>query len=216
MTAVDRLTGVLEEFADKARAERVMLGDMIVALGEGSYGFICLLISLPFLIPVSLGPISTAAGAAFLVLGWQMLRGRTAPWLPRRLAAVTLGPRQVELMLGAGRRVLRWCQVISSPQRLEPWIDGRRGLALAGWLVILGGILIAVPLPGLPLTNTIPALSIIFACVALLERDGLMLLVALFWLVVTLVYFAVIAWILYFVGRQAFEWLQDYLPAWLL
>ncbi|MFB9069141.1 exopolysaccharide biosynthesis protein [Pseudofulvimonas gallinarii] len=215
MTAVDRLTGVLEEFVEKARLERVMLGDMLAAIGDGGYGFICLLISLPFLIPVSLGPISTAAGAAFLILGWQMIRGRQSPWLPQRIAALTLGPRQVELMLGACRRVLRWCRKISRP-RLESWVEGRRGLAFAGWLIVLGGILIAVPLPGLPLTNTIPALSIIFACVALLERDGLMLLFALFWLIVTLVYFAVIGWILYFVGMQAFEWLKDYLPSWLL
>ncbi len=43
-----------------------------------------------------------------------------------------------------------------------------------------------------------------------------MLLFSFFWLIVTLVYFAVIGWILYFVGMQAFEWLKDYLPSWLL
>lgn len=215
MSSIDQLTAALADCAERAKAGPLSFGELIAGIGDRSYAFICLLISLPFLIPISLGPISTAAGVAFLTLGWQMIRGRQTPWLPKKLADARLGERQLGLMLGACVRVLRVCRRISR-ERLTAWVDGRRGLAIAGWLIILGGILIAVPLPGLPLTNTIPALSIIFACVALIERDGLMLLVSIFWLIATIVYFAIIAWILIYVGAQAFEWLKDYLPSWLL
>jgi hypothetical protein len=215
MSSIDRLMTALGECAERAKSQPLSFGELIGSIGDRSYAFICLLISLPFLIPVSLGPISTAAGAAFLTLGWQMIRGRETPWLPKKLADAQLGERQLGLMLGACRRVLAVCSKLSR-ERATGWVEGRRGLAFAGWLIIAAGILIAVPLPGLPLTNTIPALCIIFACVALLERDGLMLLVSLFWLVATLVYFAVIGWILYYVGAHAFEWLKDYLPSWLL
>lgn len=215
MTSIDRLTVALATCAQRAKTEPLSFGELIAEIGDRSFGFICLLIALPFLIPVSLGPISTAAGAAFLTLGWQMVRGRETPWLPARLAAVKLSERQIELMLGACRRILNLCRQISH-ERLAHWTEGDRGLALAGWLIILGGILIAVPLPGLPLTNTVPALTIIFACVALLERDGAMLLFSLFWLIVTLAYFALIGYILYYFGSQAFDWLKDYLPSWLL
>lgn len=215
MSSIDRLTDVLSGCVERAKAGPLRFGDVLEEIGEGSFGFVCLLISLPFLIPVSLGPISTAAGAAFLTLGWQMVRGRRSPWLPKRLADLKLSQRQLELMLGASRRVLGWCRKISRERRTH-WVDGQRGMTLAGWLIILGGILIAVPLPGLPLTNTIPALSVIFACVALLERDGLMLLFAFFWFIATLVYFAIIGYIIYYFGTQAFAWLKDYLPSWLL
>lgn len=215
MTPTEVLTQALADCAARAREQPVTFGELAGRIGDGSFAFVCLLISLPFLIPISLGPISTAAGAAFLVLGFQMIRGRESPWLPRRLAEAKLGARHIELMQGAAQRVLRVSQRIAQP-RWPGWIDGRRGLVLAGWLIVLGGILIAVPLPGLPLTNTIPALSVIFACLALLERDGLMLLIAFGWFVATLAYFALIGYLLYVVGMQAFDWLRDYLPDWLL
>lgn len=215
MTSIDRLTVALANCAQRAKAGPLSFGEVIAEIGDRSFAFICLLIALPFMIPVSLGPISTIGGAAFATLGWQMIRGRDTPWLPKRLAAVTLTERQIELMLSACRRVLNVCRKISG-ERFTSWIDGERGLAFAGVMIIIAGILIAVPLPGLPLTNTIPALCVIFACVALLERDGLMLLVALFWLVATIVYFTVIGYILYYFGSQAFDWLKDYLPSWLL
>jgi hypothetical protein len=215
MSTIDRLTVALATCAQRARTEPLTFGQIVAEIGDRSFGFICLLIALPFLIPVSLGPISTAAGVAFLTLGWQMVRGRDTPWLPRRLADITLSERQINLMIGSCQRILRWCRSISR-ERLTAWIEGDRGLALAGWLVIVGGILIAVPLPGLPLTNTIPALAVIFACVALLERDGLMLLVSAGFVLLSVVYFALIGYLLYRFGAHAFDWVRDYLPSWLL
>lgn len=213
--SIDRLTVALADCAQRAKVASLSFGEVIAEIGDRSFAFICLLIALPFLIPVSLGPISTIGGAAFVALGWQMMRGREVPWLPRRMANITLSERQIELMLGACRRVLGICRKISR-ERLVAWVDGRAGPAFAGLMIILAGVLIAVPLPGLPLTNTIPALCVIFSCVALLERDGLMLLFALFWLLATFVYFAFIAYVLYYFGSQAFDWLKDYLPSWLL
>lgn len=215
MTSIDRLTVALATCAQRAKTGPLAFGELVEEIGDRSFAFICLLIALPFLIPVSLGPISTIGGIAFITLGWQMIRGRDTLWLPRRMADIRLSERQIGLMQGACRRVLSVCGKISRV-RLTAWVDGRFGLAFAGWMMILSGLLIAVPLPGLPLTNTLPALCAIFACIALLERDGLMLLVALFWLIVTIVYFAVIGYILYRFGMQAFDWVKDYLPSWLL
>jgi hypothetical protein len=215
MTSIDRLTVALANCAQRARTEPLAFGELVAEIGDRSFAFICLLIALPFLIPISLGPISTIGGVALIALGWQMVRGRSTLWLPRRMSAIRLSERQIELMLGACRRVLSVCRTISRP-RLESWIDGRFGLVFAGWMMILSGILIGMPLPGLPLTNTVPALCAIFACVALLERDGLMLLMSLFWLIVSIAYFAVIGYILYYFGTAAFDWVKDYLPSWLL
>lgn len=215
MTSIDRLSVALATCVQRARAQPMAFGEIIAEIGDRSFAFICLLISLPFLIPVSLGPISTIGGVALIALGWQMVRGRETLWLPRRMAEIRLSERQIEMMQGACRRVLSICRKISRP-RLTGWVDGRFGLVFAGWMMILSGLLIGVPLPGLPLTNTIPALCAIFACVALLEQDGLMLLLSLFWLIVSVVYFAVIGYILYYFGMQAFDWVKDYLPSWLL
>jgi hypothetical protein len=57
-----------------------------------------------------------------------------------------------------------------------------------------------IPLPG---NNALPALAILFQAVGELEEDGLMVFVALFWVVVTLLYFAAYFLTLWFFGREA-------------
>ena len=61
---------------------------------------------------------------------------------------------------------------------------------------------------GMPFNNLLPALGIFFACVAL-EKNGCMISVAFFWLVVTVLFFVVVIVALWFLGDQAlayFRW----------
>jgi hypothetical protein len=87
---------------------------------------------------------------------------------------------------------------------------GRRG---AGWLILLGGLLVALPFLVVPLQNSLPALIIFFACVGRLQRDGAMYLLALLSLVVTLVYFALVTWVIFFAAEQSWMWFRDILRA---
>jgi hypothetical protein len=112
--------------------------------------------------------------------------------------------------LGFSRKLLKFCRVFTR-ERLESWISGDRGQRLVGWLILVGGALLAIPVANLPLNNFFPALMIIFACLGWLERDGLMILVSLAWGVVTIIYFALVTLALIFFGRQVFEWL-NFLP----
>ncbi|WP_334130791.1 exopolysaccharide biosynthesis protein, partial [Silanimonas lenta] len=73
--------------------------------------------------------------------------------------------------------------------RLGHWTEGRRGHRIAGSLVITAALLLAIPLGGIPLNNLLPALAIVCAALALMADDGLMFLLAVFWLLVTLGYF---------------------------
>jgi hypothetical protein len=87
---------------------------------------------------------------------------------------------------------------------------GRRG---AAWLILIGGLLVAVPFLVVPLQNSLPALIIFFACAGRLQRDGAMYLLALLSLVVTLVYFALVTWVLFFAAEQSWMWLRGLLKA---
>lgn len=46
------------------------------------------------------------------------------------------------------------------------------------------------------------------AALARLHRDGLMLVMAVFWLKITIVYFALILWAVFFLGEQGLAWLR--------
>ena len=90
-------------------------------------------------------------------------------------------------------------------------VTGERAERFVGWLILIGGFLLAIPGAYLPLNNFFPALMIIFACIGSLERDGLMIIISLFWGAVTLLYFAVLATTLLFFGNQIAMWFSSFM-----
>ena len=66
----------------------------------------------------------------------------------------------------------------------------------------------AIPFGVLPLNNLLPGLAILFYCIGELETDGLMLFIAFFWLIVTVVYFAIFFFALWFFGQEALEFFK--------
>ena len=101
---------------------------------------------------------------------------------------------------------------VSRTQRMV-WLVEAVGHRGAAWLILIGGLLVAVPFLVVPLQNSLPALIIFFACAGRLQRDGAMYLLALLSLVVTLVYFALVTWVLFFAAEQSWMWLRGLLKA---
>ena len=92
------------------------------------------------------------------------------------------------------------------------WADGRTGERICGALILSGGLLLAVPVPVLPFNNTVPALGCLFGAVAILERDGLMVPMSVFWLIASVAYFGAFFYALFFLGTEATVWVQQWLP----
>jgi hypothetical protein len=78
-------------------------------------------------------------------------------------------------------------------------------------MIVIGGLLVALPFLVVPLQNSLPALVIFFACVGRLQRDGAMYLLALLSLAITLVYFALVTWVIFFAAGQSWMWLRQWL-----
>jgi hypothetical protein len=171
-------------------------------LEESAFAFIAIILTLPFMQPISLGPLSVIEGLTFAVLGWQLVRGHHAPKLPQRLTDTALGSKTWEALLNACAKILGWCRKFTRP-RYSSWVCGRKGQLTAGLTFIAGGLLMAIPFFGLPFNNTLPALAIFFVSVGELEQDGMMVFVAFGWLVVTVVYFAIVLTLVWLLGEQA-------------
>lgn len=204
------MAAVLEACRAEAQERELTLGEVLDRFGEASYSFVCLLLALPFLQPISLGPLSTLGGLNFAALGWQLARGRQTPWVPERLRRAVLPPRVWSILLGVLLRLFRICHRFTRP-RGQRWVSGRRGELVGGSLIALGGLLISIPLAGIPFNNLLPALVIVFVCIGELEGDGAMVWVALFWLVVSVAYLGFVAWALFFLGSEAFGWFGRFL-----
>jgi hypothetical protein len=201
------LASALEDCAERAKHRPLTLGEVFDSIGEASYSFICIVLTLPFLQPISLGPLATIGGLTFAALGWQWLRGHPSPVLPQRVRATQMSAKAWDVLLGVCVKILRFCQRFTRP-RYESWVSGDRGRRLAGWIIISAGLLMSVPFFGLPFNNLLPALAILFVCIGELERDGLMILIAVAWLIATIVYFVFILGLLWFLGTQALEYFR--------
>lgn len=204
----------LETCVERARAAPLSFGAVFHELGRDGIAMALLVLCLPFLQPISLGPLASAGGLVLAGIGWQMARGRTELWLPPKVRDAALEAAGWERLLGVFRWLVRLFSKITRT-RLTQWTDGERGHRIAGCFAVAGGLLLAIPMGGIPFNNMLPSLIIVSAAIAVIERDGLLYAVAVFWTVATLAYFAIIVWAFWRFGSGITEWITAHLPAWL-
>jgi hypothetical protein len=204
----------LESCVERARVAPLSFGTVFGELGRDGIVMTLLVMCLPFLQPISLGPLASAGGLVLAGIGWQLVRGRNDLWLPAKVRDAALESAGWERLLG----VCRWLVGLFAKvtrTRMTSWTDGDRGHRTAGWFAIVGGLLLAIPFGGVPFNNMLPALIVASAAIAVLERDGLMFAMAAFWVIATLLYFGLIAWAFYYFGTEIKDWIAANLPSWL-
>lgn len=197
----------LRAAADAEHPPRI--GEVLSGGGGSAFAFALIVLCLPFLQPISLGPLSTLGGLALAGLGWQLVRGDARPWLPAALSDAALEPAQWRQLAGAAEKILSWAARIVRP-RLGHWTEGRRGHRTAGMLIMVAGLLLAIPVAGIPFNNTLPALAIVCAALALLGDDGLMFFFSVFWLVVTVGYFIALYQVFVAMAKTAWALITDW------
>ena len=185
------------------------LRHLIAPLGSEAAALAAALLSLPFLSPVSLGPITTPVSVLIALLGWQLLHQRSGAPLPQRLLDVALPRAAHGAMVRAVRLVHRTVRRVSRP-RLLHLVDARRGRTICAVGIVSAAVLLAVPIPLLPLTNTFPALGVLLFALGWLEQDGLLTLLAVAALACSLAVFTAVGAAVAVLG---WEVVQGTLPA---
>lgn len=195
----------LQDLARQFANRPAQLAELLAATRDRGIDLLLLLIALPFATPLPLPGLSTPFGFVILIIGARLVLGRR-PWLPQTLLQRKIPARFVVRVLAATSRMVRWLEVLLRP-RLDflhaQWIYRR----IAGLLIMLSGLLLLLPLP-IPLTNTLPALTVILLAAGAMERDGVFFLAGCLVFVLTLVYFGLLA----FGGAHIFESLSHSLP----
>jgi len=198
---------ILSDCADRAAGEGILLSEALDRIGPHAFCFAAILLAVPFIQPLPLGPLTMICGATFIALGWQMARGRNSPALPKSAGSLRIHGRFWVGVVGFTKRILSICQRFTRV-RLSHWVEGKRGRRLVGGLILVGGALLAMPMANLPLNNFFPALMIFFAALAWIERDGLMVILSLAWGGLTVLYFAAVGAALWFFGTKAVDWMM--------
>jgi len=167
-----RTTELLRGTLDAHSGETITLGDFIDPLGERAFGFLVLVLALPNFIPVPIG-IGGVTGAFIIVTGVQMLVGLEHPWLPNAMRRRGFSRASVETFVRRITPLLKWLERLCRPR----WESLARHPAhrISGFLLVLIGIALALPIP---FTNYPFGMLLIAFAVALLERDGILLVIA--------------------------------------
>jgi hypothetical protein len=168
VTTPPRPSAVLRRLHLRYRRAPVTIGAIAAHLGhESAAGWLLLLLSLPALIPTPGVPIGVAIGIAMTLIAVQLIGGWQPLRLPRWLARRELGPSEVR-RIGVGSRRLLRCVEGRLCQRL-PQLISPMAVRLLGLLVLIHGILIALPIP---LGNTAPGAAVLVLALGLIARDG--------------------------------------------
>jgi hypothetical protein len=149
----------------------VTLGQLNDTLNERGFALVLMLLLLPSALPIPTGGVTHVLELCAVVVTVQMIAGRSDVWLPRRIAAHSLGETFTAKAAPKMLRFLRWFERHSRPRGVQ-LLETRvavSGLGLLMLLFVFGAIL-APPFSGL---DTLPSLGVVVVCIGLLLHDAL-------------------------------------------
>ncbi|HYC03759.1 MAG TPA: exopolysaccharide biosynthesis protein [Azospirillaceae bacterium] len=162
------------------------LGEIIDALGDRAFGALLLIFALPTCVPAPPG-LSTLTGTPILLFALQMLIGLKSPWLPRALRRKSF---EVSALAGVFERAVPWVRRLEklSRPRLLVLVDGPAE-RVAGLVLLVLALVLVLPIF---LGNILPAIAIAIIGLALMEQDGIAMLVGYVAALVSLVVVAAV------------------------
>ena len=188
-----RLSEALDTTRAAVSGHVVTLRELLGLVGEQGLLVFCAILAVPFLLPVTLPFMSTVLGAPMLLIAWAVVTNRV-PWLPDRLLDHALPTATVLHVLERAARAAARFEHLVRPRllRLTETAGNNR---LNGMMLVVAAVGLMMPLPLVPLANTVPAVAVILLCLGMAERDGVVLLLGYLSTVVATGYIAGVFWL---------------------
>jgi hypothetical protein len=167
------MRAVIDALCDGDPGEQLALRELVVDLGRSTFGVLLFVATLPAFIPIP-GLAGALSGPLVVLVGLHLLILLRKPWLPDFIAR--RGPQRSTLIRfdRISDRWLRWLEKVVRP-RLLGMIDHPVATVLTGLQLVLLGILLALPIP---FTNFLFGALLLLYALALLERDGVLMLIS--------------------------------------
>lgn len=181
----------LESIIHDLPTDSLTLGELLDIFGDEGLLLLSALLTLVFLIPVSIPGVSTVFGAAILLVGISRVIGRPL-WLPARIRTRALPVDRLRPGLEHGMVWVRRLERISRPHRLNAVTDGRVPTQVTNLAFILAAVLLMAPFGFVPFSNTLPALALLLYAIGMIQRDGGAVLLGHLANIGTILYFTVL------------------------
>lgn len=163
-----RLTAIIEG----AGPERLTFTELAAQLHSRAWGGLLLIFAAINVLPLPPGTSMFFAIPLLLVSG-QMVVGRTSPWFPRRIDRRGVSRQELQRLISK----MEWFELrverIFRPR--IPVLTGPTAARIIGAICFLLGLIAAVPIP---LFHVAPAAAIVLFGVALIYRDGMLVIAA--------------------------------------
>lgn len=167
-----RLSLELRSLLAEAEGRSMTIWEIEEHLKGRGVAVLVILMAAPFVLPLLPGA-SMPFGVAIFIMGARIAL-RREPWLPDWVRQRRLGEQALHKVISGGIRVAERMEKVVRPRMR--FLQETRMVQLIGISLAAGGMFLALPLP-IPFSNTLPAFSIVFLAVGMMERDGLFVLV---------------------------------------
>jgi len=185
----DRFSVVLIEICQKIPTEGINLNDFLDIIGERGLSMSCMILTAPFLLPVSIPGISIPLGLAIFLISISVMFKRTV-LIPKRFMNYKISKSNVGSLLKGISRILFPLEKVITPRLLilsnEPFRNYVNSV-----LVAFSATLLMLPIP-VPLTDFLPAYGILFISLGTIERDGYLIIAGYLTVILTTIYFILI------------------------
>jgi hypothetical protein len=153
--------------------ESVSLEELLEGFHHRAFGVLLLAVLLPVFIPVPFG-LGAICGGLVALVGAQMMLMLEHPWLPRWISRKRMRREAIRRFGARWRPRFERLERLCAP-RLQVLTEHRAAHVFSGCLLLLLGVMLALPIP---LTNYPFGIVLLLFAVALIERDGALLLLA--------------------------------------
>jgi hypothetical protein len=169
-----RTSDILVRLVSESATDRVSVRAIVDVLGERAYALLVVVLGLPNCLPMP-PPIPLICGLLLLFVAGQIVVGKQAPWLPRRLLSRTIALEDLRKAVDRAVPWLRRLERVARPRLsvFESAIAFRLvGLALLAFSLAL---VFAAPVIGqIPL-----GVAVVLVGLGLVERDGIVVVAGL-------------------------------------
>ncbi len=199
----EKLSDTLKNILREEERHAITVGDFFDRMKDRGLEMVILMIALPFCQPIPLLGLSTPLGFLLAALGFRVCMRRHV-WAPENIRSRSLPEGFINMMRKYAVPWAIWIEKWIKPRlfflsesKLIYWIHGFNIIALA--------LLLSLPFP-IPFSNVIVAWPIVILALGLLERDGLLILLAY---ALSLVAYAFFFAIFYFGIEAIKRWLGN-------
>lgn len=171
---MDTLTRTIEQIQDAERDDRIHLGKVVDSFASRGFGPLLLIPSLITFLPTGGIPgVPAVCGVLIILLAGQLLVGQNKPWIPKRLARLSVERDRFVDLLNKSKTFTRKVDKVIKP-RLQ-WITGEKASrGIAALIIVLAGSLIV--LGPIPFAAAIPSGILVLISLGIVAKDGLLII----------------------------------------